>query len=189
MSQRPNLLRGLKQEIHEPIANDIKDAYWAYRAARARYPGADGVLNFTPYLGLATAAEDIAHGFLNSPSSYVTSDDFAKDAIELALNRAVFSKYGRGLFAAAKKLASFAKSSGQKVRKESKGRKAGARAEAGTLGAGSLILGPAATIPPLAYYNHYANRQREANAQYGNTPLNEIADELRSGFGRSVLKP
>ena len=54
-----DVIGGLKEAIGSPIAKDFESAYWMQRAARAKYPAADSILNFMPYLGVATNVDDI----------------------------------------------------------------------------------------------------------------------------------
>lgn len=141
------LLTGLIDEFGKPIAEDVVKAYRMYRAARARYPAVDGVLNFVPYVGAAANADDIASDVANKQYS-----DIPADAIGAAVNLALAKKGFSGVASMAKSAAGVA----------------GPRTAAKV----SLIGG---AFPAVAYVNHYLNAQEEANKKYKNMPLSEIA--------------
>lgn len=61
-----DVLGGLKKAIVDPIAKDFRDGYWTQRAVRARYPAADALLNFVPYVGIATNADDLQRSVIDS---------------------------------------------------------------------------------------------------------------------------
>jgi hypothetical protein len=165
---------GLKEAIYEPIKEDVKDAYWVQRAARTRYPGADGIFNFLPYVGAATVADDMAQ------SLYQEGTIHNSDLIEAAINRSTMGLAGKGAVNSFRSLGQYGQNAKNQVISNSKGNKTGDRAQAATLVAGGIPLGLVAALTPMAYYGHYANRQENANKQYGDLPLYKIAEELQA---------
>jgi len=165
-----------KQErsIYGAVKENLANAYWLQRAARTRYPGADGVLNFTPYVGLATAADDIGQDLYQN--KHISGENLA----ELALNRAAMSKYGKGVVGSFKNLGKYAEKAKDDTVARSHGRKTGHRGQGALLGSLGMPLALAASVPPVAYYQYYKGKQLEANEQYGDTPLRDIAKQLQA---------
>jgi hypothetical protein len=138
----------------------IEDAYWYQRGARARYPGADAVLNVTPYVGMAANLDDIQRSVRDEGT--VEGGDVAG----LALNAATTGAYMKGMKAAPALIKTIA----QEVKRASKGKK----------GHGAVpMLTAGVAMAPVEYVKHYYNAQQEANAKYGDTPVSQIADDLR----------
>jgi hypothetical protein len=170
--------RGFKEAIVDPIAEDWEKGYWQQRAVRARYPGADGVLNFTPVIGAVTAVDDVARDVVDTGT--VSGENLA----ELALNRTAMGKYGRGAIDAVKRVAK----SGDAARLDKRTqelKEAGwpskgtsPRSQAGA-SLGAAIAAPVVATPAVGYVQHYVNKQQEANAKYGDMPIKEIAAGLR----------
>lgn len=145
-----DVLGGLKEAVVDPMWSDIKDAYWLQRAARERYPAADAVLNFVPYVGAVTNADDIVQDIRGADYKATPGD-----AAGMALNLAATKAGVRGLSEVARDAERLGRSGGRVM----------------AIGVG---------MPATGYLTHYADRQKAAEKAYGDTPLLEIARQLRS---------
>jgi hypothetical protein len=153
---------GLKEAVYDPIKRDFVNAYWLQRAARTRYPGADGVLNLTPYVGMGANLDDIQRSIRDEGT--VEGSDLAG----LALNAATTASYGKLL----KNTPAFA----NMVKQQVVGATGGKRGNNIVPG---MVMG--ASYPGVAYINHYIEAQQEANRKYGNKSLSNISRELQKG--------
>lgn len=162
-SPKLDILGGLKNAIIDPIAEDFKQAYWTQRAARARYPGADAALNFVPYVGAATNLDDVAQDVRTKQYQ-----DVPGDLAGAALNIGALKAYG----AVAKSAPGAVKDAISAVSGATGGKR-------GNMPAAASFTGSAVATPVAAYIDHYATKQKEADAKYGDTPLRGIASQLR----------
>ena len=158
------MARGLKETIYDPIADDVERAYWQYRAARERYPAADGVLNFVPYVGAAINADDVFRDVRDGASI----GEITADAAGAAVNLALLGKYGK----AAHAVGDFTKEVASTTKRMTKN-------FAGEPAMYSLA-GTAVATPPVMYAAHYADKQQKADEKYGDASLNAVAAEIRA---------
>lgn len=142
------LLTGFADAVGKPITDDMVRAYQLQRAARARYPGADGVLNFVPYVGVATNVDDIINDIAGGNYGSLPGD-VASGAVGVKTTM----MGAKGLLGAARMATSQGRSGGK-----------------------VLLMGGGA--PAMAYIDHYRKAQAEADKKYGDTPVLDIARRM-----------
>lgn len=141
---------GAVGRIVDRIKDGVSDAYWMQRAVRERYPAADAVLNFVPYVGAATNIDDVVQDVRSGDYSSIPSD-----AAGAALNVGATKLGLRGLSEVAKDAQRYGRSGGK-------------------------VMATGVGMPTALYVDHYLDRQKAADEQYGDTPLVDIAKQLRS---------
>lgn len=157
------MFRGLRESIVDPIKQDFKQAYWMQRAARERYPVSDAALNFVPYAGVAGAADDYYHEMRKGGGATA-----AGNAVEMAVNPTTM---GAAVRAGTAPTAPQQKGTGIMKRAGLRGAATMDLLKWSLLGSGGASGG-----------GIYAENQRQANQQHGNTPLRDISRQLQEEY-------
>lgn len=144
-----DVMKELRTQLLDPLAQDWNNAYWNYQALRTRYPAADAVLDFVPYVGIANGVDDIRRSL---PVGDLQGT--ANGAAGMAIGASTTGKYAKASVETLQELAKHAPGVAKRA---------------------AVIL----SAGPMGYLDHVVESQKAANARYQDMPLADMAAQLQ----------